>query len=163
MSATPDSDVWLRTLELKLPPPLVGLLVGAAMWCLAGFGQPLVWPEAVRWVLTALLVLVGGAFDLTGLIAFVRRRTTVNPLKPGNTSALVTGGVYRVTRNPMYLGMACLLTAWAVWLGALWPWLGPVAFVAYITRFQIRPEERVLTALFGQPYTDYTRRVRRWL
>lgn len=93
----------------------------------------------------------------------MRRHTTINPLSPRKSTALVTGGVYRFTRNPMYLGMACLLTAWAVWLAALLAFAGPVLFVLYITRFQIRPEERVLTELFGLPYTDYTQRVRRWL
>jgi protein-S-isoprenylcysteine O-methyltransferase Ste14 len=71
--------------------------------------------------------------------------------------------VYRFTRNHMYLGLAVLLSAWAVWLAALLPWLAPLAFVLYITRFQIRPEERVLGQLFGPPYADYRRRVRRWL
>ena len=150
-------------LELKLPPPLVGLLSAVAMWFLAALGPALAVPEAARLWLALAIAGVGLGIDLAGLIAFVRRHTTVNPLKPANASALVTSGVYRITRNPMYLGMACLLTAWAVWLNALWPWLGPLGFVLYITRFQIRPEERVLTALFGEAYTQYTRRVRRWL
>lgn len=152
-----------RWLELKVPPPVVGLVVGVAMWFLAPLGPGFAVPDPTRLWLALAVAAVGAGFDLTGLIAFVRRRTTVNPLRPTNTSALVTGGVYRITRNPMYVGMACLLTALAVWLGALWPWLGPVAFVLYITRFQIQPEERVLTTLFGEAYTAYTRRVRRWL
>ena len=150
-------------LELKIPPPVVGLLIGGAMWWVAPLGPVLGMSESLRLWLALAIAVVGIGFDMTGLIAFVRRHTTINPLKPTNTSALVTSGVYRITRNPMYLGMACLLTAWAVWLGVLWPWLGPVAFVLYITRFQIRPEERVLTTLFGEAYTGYTQRVRRWV
>lgn len=154
---------WMRWLELKVPPPLVGLALAVAMWFLAPSGPLLALPEALRLALTLAIGGVGLCLDLSGLVAFVRRRTTVNPLAPARSSALVTGGVYRITRNPMYLGMACLLTAWAVWLGALWPWLGPVAFVLYITRFQIRPEEQVLARLFRQSYTDYRARVRRWI
>lgn len=150
-------------LELKLPPPVVGLLIGAAMAWAAPLGPALAWPDALRLWLAVASVAVGLAFDMTGLVAFVRRRTTVNPLKPARTTALVTSGAYRITRNPMYLGMAFLLTAWAIWLGALVPWCGPVAFVLYITRFQIVPEERALARLFGPSYQDYTRRVRRWL
>jgi protein-S-isoprenylcysteine O-methyltransferase Ste14 len=153
----------MNWLELKIPPPVVGLVIGVAMWFLAALGPGFALPDTARFWLALAIAGVGLGFDMSGLIAFVRRHTTVNPLKPANASALVTGGVYRITRNPMYLGMACLLTAWAIWLGALWPWLGPVAFVLYITRFQIRPEERVLTTLFGEAYTGYTRRVRRWL
>ncbi len=105
----------------------------------------------------------GVACDLLGVLAFRASRTTVNPLKPERASALVTGGIYRVTRNPMYLGMTLLLLAWAIQLSALLPFLGPVVFVAYITRFQIEPEERTLRRVFGDGYTAYARQVRRWL
>ena len=129
----------------------------------AFFGVPYAWPEALRLGLAGGLALMGLALDFSGLVAFVRRRTTISPLSPQKSRALVTGGVYRFTRNPMYLGLACLHGAWAVWLAALLPWLAPLAFVLYVTRFQIGPEERVLTERFGPTYTDYTRRVRRWL
>jgi protein-S-isoprenylcysteine O-methyltransferase Ste14 len=153
----------VQWLELKVPPPVVALLLGAAAWWLAPQGPAMAWPDGVRQGLAAALLLTGVSLDFSGLVAFVRRHTTINPLRPRRSTALVTGGVYRFTRNPMYLGLAVLLSAWAVWLAALLPWLAPLAFVFYITRFQIQPEERVLSQLFGPPYTDYTRRVRRWL
>jgi protein-S-isoprenylcysteine O-methyltransferase Ste14 len=62
----------------------------------------------------------------------------------------------------MYVGLAFLLFAWAIWLGSLWPFLGPVLFVAYITRFQIAPEERILRSKFSE-FEAYAVRVRRWL
>jgi len=105
----------------------------------------------------------GAAFDLSGLLAFRASRTTINPLQPQRASALVVGGVYRFTRNPMYVGMALFLLAWAVYLSAVLPFLGPLLFALYITRFQIQPEERVLKALFGAGYLAYAARVRRWL
>jgi protein-S-isoprenylcysteine O-methyltransferase Ste14 len=151
---------WLET---RVPPPVVALLVGAAVWWLAPLGPAMAGADALRPWLALGLVGVGAGFDMTGLIAFLRRHTTINPLRPANARVLVTGGIYRITRNPMYVGLVCFLTAWAVWLGAWLALAGPVVFVLYITRFQIRPEERALTALFGQPYTDYTQRVRRWL
>ena len=153
----------MRWLELKIPPPVVALLLGAAMWWLAPMGPATPWPEAMRIGLAVPLALLGLSLDFSGLVAFVRRHTTINPLSPLRSTALVTSGVYRWTRNPMYLGLACLLTGWAVWLGAWFAFAGPVLFVLYITRFQIRPEERVLSQLFGSAYTDYTRRVRRWI
>ncbi|MBS3997220.1 MAG: isoprenylcysteine carboxylmethyltransferase family protein [Hydrogenophaga sp.] len=153
----------MRWLELKVPPPAVALLLAAAMWWAAPQVPALDGLPTWRAGLALVLVVAGGSVDMAGLWAFHRQRTTVNPLRPANASALVTGGVYRITRNPMYVGMACFLLAWAVWLGTLAAFLGPVALVAYLTRFQIQPEERVLTQLFGTAYTDYTQRVRRWL
>lgn len=108
------------------------------------------------------LAAVGAAFDVAGLVAFRRASTTINPLHPERASALVTGGVYRITRNPMYVGLAFALLAWAAYLGSPWALLGPVAFVGYITHFQIVPEERILRARFAQ-FDAYAARVRRWL
>ena len=105
----------------------------------------------------------GLTFDLLGILAFRASRTTINPLKPERASALVTGGVYRVTRNPMYVGMTLLLLAWACYLAAVLPFVGPVLLVLYLTRFQIQPEERVLQGIFGAAYASYAARVRRWL
>jgi protein-S-isoprenylcysteine O-methyltransferase Ste14 len=152
----------MQALELKVPPPVVGVLVAAVMWWLAALPPHLAIPATVRLALTVAFVVAGLCFDVLGLLAFVRSRTTINPLRPGSTTALVTGGVYRVTRNPMYVGMALLLLAWAVHLSALWAFLGPVIFVAYLTRFQIVPEERILHRKFAD-FEAYASRVRRWL
>ncbi len=153
----------MNRLELKIPPPAVGALVALAMWGLSHLGPAFGLLPGLRAVVVALLVLAGLAFDVLGLLAFLGARTTINPLRPERSTALVTGGVYRLTRNPMYVGMALLLSAWAVHLGALAAWLGPVAFVLYITRFQILPEERMLDRLFGEPYRAWCAQVRRWL
>ena len=100
---------------------------------------------------------------MSGILAFRASRTTINPLKPERSSSLVVGGIYRITRNPMYVGMAFLLLAWAVHLSAWLSFTGILAFVLYITRFQIRPEERALQRIFGEAFNAYCARVRRWL
>jgi protein-S-isoprenylcysteine O-methyltransferase Ste14 len=150
-------------LDHKIPPPLVGALLVLAMWLVASRGPSLAIDPAARYAAAGLLVAAGLTFDVLGLMAFRASGTTVNPMKPQRASALVTNGVYRITRNPMYVGMCCLLSGWAVYLSALLPFAGPVFFVLYITRFQIQAEERVLGQLFGEQYTQYTARVRRWL
>ena len=153
----------MRFLELKIPPPVVALLLALGAWWLARVTHTRAEPDLLRLVLAVALVLVAAAFDLSGLLAFRRARTTINPMKPGASSAMVTGGVYRITRNPMYVGLVLLLCGCSVYLGSPWAWLAPLAFVAYVTRLQIVPEEHVLTRLFGANYVAYCAKVRRWL
>lgn len=153
----------MRWLELRIPPPIVALLVAAAMWGVALTTPAADVPGPILLIATVSIALAGIATALAGVAVFRRARTTVNPLKPGTTSSLVTSGVYRFTRNPMYLGMAVVLLAWAVFLSSAWSLLGPLVFILYMTRFQIMPEERVLSSMFGAAYLDYRARVRRWL
>lgn len=153
----------MQALELKVPPPVVAALLALVMWGIAGVAVPMDLPAMVRLAVAGVLALVGLGFDIAGVMVFRRAKTTVNPLKPHNTSALVCSGVYRITRNPMYLGMVWILLAWVVFLSSPWCVLGPLVFVLYITRFQIQPEEKVLAARFGSSFADYCSRVRRWL
>lgn len=153
----------MHWLEHKIPPPVIGALVAAGMWAVAELGPQFDIALQARYVVAGVPLVAGLAFDVLGLIAFRASRTTINPLRPERSTALVTGGVYRITRNPMYVGMALLLLAWAVWLSSLLPLAGPLVFAAYITRFQIQPEERVLRGLFGEDFARYAARVRRWL
>ena len=112
----------------------------------------------------ALGIAAGGLVPIVlGLRSFQRAGTTVDPLAPANASTLVTGGIYRWSRNPMYLGFALLLTAWCVWLATAPGLLVVPAFVLYMNRFQIGPEERALEARFGEEYRVYRGAARRWL
>jgi protein-S-isoprenylcysteine O-methyltransferase Ste14 len=153
----------MLTLETRIPPPVVGAATGVAMWGLVTGGSAPATLAAWQWVVCAGLAMTGMLFDLLGLLAFRSARTTINPMAPQRSSALVTAGVYRITRNPMYVGMGLLLTAWAVALGSVWALAGPATFWLYITRFQIQPEERILKERFGSDFDAYCRRVRRWL
>jgi len=153
----------MHPLEHKIPPPVVALIVAAAMWMNSISGPKLDLPFDVRVAAAVAIAAVGVVFDLLGLLAFRAAKTTINPLKPQKTSALVTTGIYRLSRNPMYVGLVCFLLAWTVFLAALWPLAGPILFVFYVNRFQIEPEERLLAQRFGAEFNDYKARVRRWL
>ncbi len=116
-----------------------------------------------REIVAAVLVVVALIVGLPAVVGFRRAKTTVNPLKPEASTALVTGGIYRWTRNPMYLAMLFLLLAWAC-IVSNWAALAMLPlFVAYLNRFQIGPEERALQARFGAEFESYRRKVRRWL
>jgi protein-S-isoprenylcysteine O-methyltransferase Ste14 len=153
----------VKFLELKIPPPAVALLVAIAMWGLAPPLSLLAVPTQIRVAFALLLAVLGLGVAISGVASFRRARTTITPLKPESASALVTSGVYRFTRNPMYLGLTVVLLGWALFLASAWALLGPLLYVAYITRFQIIPEERALLSLFGKHFSDYQQRVRRWL
>ena len=153
----------MDAIELRIPPPLVAILVAAGMW-LASYVLPAFdVGRAPRLALAALFVLAGAIGAILAFRAFGRAETTVDPVRIDRASALVTTGIYGLTRNPMYVGLALLLCGWASWLAAPWTIIGPVGFVAFVTRFQIVPEERMLLTRFGDGYAAYRRRVRRWL
>ena len=153
----------MRALELKIPPPVVALLVAGAMWGSSLALPASAAPTTFRAVAALALALAGGLIALSGVISFRRAKTTVSPMKPERTASLVTTGIYRFTRNPMYLGLLLVLIALTVYLSSLWLLVGPVAFVLYMNRFQVAPEEHVLSRMFGAAYTVYQSRVRRWL
>jgi len=149
-------------MELKLPPAVVFILFGVIMYFLDMylpfgffdfFGRNLM----IK-VLTYLAVLV----VIVALVQFYRNKTTVDPVHPSKTSNLVTNGIYKFTRNPMYLAMMLLLLAFGVYLGNAFNTLTVAGFVGYMNRFQIQPEERVLGEKFGKEYNQYLSKTRRW-
>lgn len=153
----------MHALELKIPPPIVALLVAASMWLARGYAPSL--GLVIRWrsALAIALVIFGVALALAGVLAFRKAKTTVNPTRPEATSTVVATGIYRLTRNPMYLGMLMVLFGWALFLANAISFLILPLFVLYMNLFQIRPEERVLSEHFGSEYASYMRSVRRWL
>ena len=100
---------------------------------------------------------------MAGVVSFRQAQTIVNPLKPETASALVRSGIYQYSRNPMYVGFALLLLAWACYLASPVALFGLLGFVLYMNRFQISPEERALATLYGSEYQVYQTQVRRWL
>ncbi|WP_026973143.1 methyltransferase family protein [Aliagarivorans marinus] len=150
----------MHRLELLLPPPLIWLISGASIFVLAPSSSP---AGPTNLSIAALLAASAMAWALAALYCFRRARTTINPHKLKGTSALVTRGPYRFSRNPMYLALAILLVAECVALASLVGMVGVAGFIAYIQRFQILPEERFLEESFGQAYLDYCQRTRRWL
>jgi protein-S-isoprenylcysteine O-methyltransferase Ste14 len=153
----------MRWLELRVPPLLVWFVFGGAMLGVARWVPALDFELTGASVYALALAVLGVASALAGVLAFRRARTTVNPLTPSATGIVVSDGVYSFTRNPMYLGFLLVLAGWAAELSNVGAALLVPAFVAYMTRFQIKPEERALAAKFGPQFTQYMSRVRRWI
>jgi len=150
-------------MELRIPPPLVAGFFALLMWLAATSIPMLDLDFPGRRQLPFLIAAAGIAVGLSAFFGFRRAKTTVSPLAPQESSALVVTGVYRWTRNPMYLGMLAILVAWALWLANAAPFFLLPLFMLYLNRFQIGPEERALQARFGGEFERYRRSVRRWL
>ena len=152
----------MEKLELRVPPALVALVFATLMyftarWLPAGSFEFL-GRQWLQWALVALAFLIG----LLAVVRFLREGTSLNPHHPEFAGKLVTGGIYYYTRNPMYLSLLLLLLAWGLYLGNAFNTLVAALFVAFMNRFQIRPEERVLESRFGAAYRQYCTLVRRW-
>ncbi|NDD31235.1 MAG: isoprenylcysteine carboxylmethyltransferase family protein [Proteobacteria bacterium] len=150
----------MRALENRIPPPFLVLGLLALQ---AGVISPPPSHGVVGWVVMAVSFAGAAVFGFPALAGFFRAGTTIDPVHVERASVLVTSGIYAVSRNPMYVSLTLLLCTQAAWLGSPWAWVGPVFFVVFITRFQIIPEERMLTDRFGDAYIDWCGRVRRWL
>jgi protein-S-isoprenylcysteine O-methyltransferase Ste14 len=150
-------------LHLRVPPVAVTFLAGAValvnVWAFPG----LCWESPARPWLALILVLAGIICGLLGVASFRSARTSVNPLQPAAATTLVISGIYRVSRNPMYLGFLFLLLGELAWLAHPFALLAAPALVIYLNCFQIAPEEQALRQSFGMEYMVYATRVRRWI
>lgn len=153
----------MNALELKIPPVALVVAFAAAMKYATKLTPALVFNIPWHGPIFIVCVGTGAVLGVAGILAFRKAKTTIHPERPGSASAVVTTGVYRISRNPMYLGLVLMLSGWAVRLGNPLAFLFLPAFVAYLNRFQIIPEERMLTEKFGERYVAYLQSVRRWL
>lgn len=150
-------------LKLKIPPPAYLLIFGFLMWAIAKKLLPeFTWLESPWNYIGFPFMALALFMDVTALVQFVRAKTTPNPFSPSKTNELVTKGVYRFSRNPMYVGLLFWLIGWALFLGNFISFLLLPLFIWVLTVQQILPEESILEEKFGQAYLDYKKRVRRW-
>lgn len=149
----------MRDLELKVPPLLLFVVLAVAL--VASGRHDLVFSG---YGIVGMLGLgLSAVCCLLGVYHFRQARTTVDPLHPQRASQLVQHGVYRWSRNPMYLAFAMALGSLALIVQSWQGVLDMIVFIAYITRFQIYPEERALQQQFGLHYQQYCQKVPRWL
>jgi protein-S-isoprenylcysteine O-methyltransferase Ste14 len=144
---------------LKLPPPVVFFLCAG----LTAYFNPRSEAGFVAWSFAIVFFLISVGLSLASLGLFLKFRTSPDPHKPEKASTLVTEGIFAYTRNPMYLALVFALLAWSCyWQGQL-PYVTVVLLIAYLTYFQILPEERILAEKFSEPYLAYCQKVPRWL
>jgi protein-S-isoprenylcysteine O-methyltransferase Ste14 len=152
----------MQTLELKIPPPIILVVSMVLAFLCSRYLPEMPLPMFVPGIYLG-FILLGCGICLAGIWQFSRANTTIDPTKPEKTQQLVSNGIFSITRNPMYLGMALILIGSIIKFNHSGALLALVFFVLYITYFQIKPEERIIQRLFGQAYQDYKNTVRRWL
>ena len=152
-------------MKLRIAPPVLTFLSGLAMWAIANYVDFATFEVEASWRKSVFLVfmILGVASGAAGVMIFRAAKTTIDPMNPAKTSLLVTDGIYQWTRNPMYLGLLSILLGWAFYLQNALGLLVLVFFYFYMTHVQIKAEEEALQEKFGEAYTAYTEKVRRWL
>ena len=145
----------------KIPPPIVTLVFGLGIY----FSRNL-FPNhhvPIIDVFSVLLLICGIIIIRTAFLLFKNRQTTINPLNLTKTSSLVNTGIFKYTRNPMYLGMVFILISIALKFNIYGGIIVVLLFFSFITKFQIVPEENAMEKLFGKEYKKYKKTTRRWL
>ena len=141
-----------------VPPPVI--FIGCVLM-MAYLPNP--YPFSINVLIAYLMVLVSSAIVFFSLWQFYKSKANINPIHLEKSNVFVVDGIYRFSRNPMYLSLAGLLVAWAVFLQSAVSFLGVFLFVYLITQWQIKPEEYWLEKKFGEPYLAYKKKVRRWI
>jgi protein-S-isoprenylcysteine O-methyltransferase Ste14 len=148
-------------LKNKIPPPIVTLVFAALIYFSSKWSPNIVFSG--QNLISLFLMTVGLIVLLIAISAFIKLKTTINPLKPEAASSLVTTGIFRISRNPMYLGMLLLIISLWIKTGAVLGFILVAGFIAYLNYFQIFPEEQAMKGLFSDKYKTYCQQVRRWL
>ena len=150
-------------LENKIPPPVVLIVCLVLMWLISRETASLEIDSEIKLLASSFMFILGVCIAVAGIVSFRKAKTTVNPLKPEEATHLVVVGIFKYTRNPMYLGMLSVTIGMLIKLSNPWAVVMVLVFYFYINRYQIIPEERAMQKLFGDQFTGYAKRVRRWL
>ena len=151
-------------MHLRIPPPIVALIGILLIFLSKDYILILYLHPHLQNTLSLIFLIFGFVIIFSATKEFKKSDTTVNPMKPKTSTSLVTSGIFKYTRNPMYLGLTSILLASCFYFSSL---LGIIVyvplFILYITVFQIIPEEETMKGLFNDEYLDYCSKVRRWI
>ena len=147
-------------LETKVPPPLITLICILIIYF---FEKEFIFFEDWNIYISGFFLLWGLIIIAFAVFKFAKTKTTVDPTKPSKTSSLVISGIYRITRNPMYLGMLFLIISFTFYKLSLAGAIVIPSFIFYINKYQIEPEEYEMRKKFGENFEDYCKKVDRWI
>ena len=145
----------------KIPPPIVTFICGLAIYFSKSFFNQFF--SYSNNIISLFLLILGLLVFLSAVKSFRRQKTTLNPLEPRQASSLFTSGIFKFSRNPMYLGMLIVLLSISFKFNLAGGIVISLFFYLFITKFQILPEEEAMNELFGDEFTEYANRTRRWI
>ena len=151
----------MKSLENKIPPLIIVVFFLVLIFLLKNFLE--VFTFSYKVYISFFFLCLAASFCLTSIIEFRKHKTTLNPLMPEESTALVTTGIFKFSRNPMYLSLLNLLIAFSIYLGSFLGLIIIPLFVVYINLFQIKPEEKAMLKLYGKEFENYCSNVRRWI
>ena len=150
-------------MQLKIPPALQAFIFGLSMWIIDKYFTIGNFTFIGQKITAKIIFFVGILITFLAILSFKKAKTTSDPTNPSKATSLVTNGIYKYSRNPMYLTIVIVLFSWMIALGNVFNVIILFIFVYYITTYQIKPEEEALTKLFGEDYRLYCKKVRRWI
>ena len=153
----------MEKLKLKVPPPIVMLLVATMMWLTSIKSKGFLVPHELQLVIIISICSLATIVIFFSILSFKRFKTTIHPMNPKESKKLITEGMFSYSRNPIYLGMLIFLMAWVFYLSNLYSFTFLIIFILYMNVFQIVPEEEALELNFGVEFIKYKKKVRRWV
>ena len=149
------------SIKTKIPPPIVALAFGFLIaYTKDEFPRIHIGMEKI---LGSAVIISGIIVLASAVVLFKKNKTTVTPLNPSKSTKLVTGGIYKYSRNPMYLGLSFLLSGLSILVNPIGGFIFIPLFIIYLNFFQIIPEENAMTDLFEKEFLEYKKSVRRWI
>ena len=145
----------------KIPPPIVTIICGIAIYFSKSYFNQFF--NYNNNTISLFLLILGLVVFISAVKSFRVHKTTVNPLEPRKASSLVTSGIFKFSRNPMYLGMLIILLSISFKFNLIGGMITSLFFYIFITKFQIIPEEEAMNELFGNQFIDYVKKTRRWI
>ena len=151
----------MMDIKTKFPPPLVALTFGFLINYTKNIFPKIEIKNEI--IFGSFMIISGLIIILSAIILFKKYKTSITPLNPSNATKLITDGIYKFSRNPMYLGLLLMLVGISIILNLTGGFLFILLFIFYINLFQIIPEENAMVDLFKDEFTEYKKNVRRWI
>ena len=146
---------------IKIPPPVLVLILVSSNYFSSKKIDLIHLPN--QDLISIIILLIGILILINPIFKFIKSKTTIDPIKFKKVNKLIISGIYKYSRNPMYLGLLMIVISTSIFFLNIFSITTPLLFYCWINRFQIKREEIFLTEKFGEEYMSYKTKTRRWI